>query len=72
MKDPNTIRIRSANLPFIVACNQCRREFLNWPGSTPCCGSIAYESASGDQARAHPLYLASVEKGNDPETEIYA
>lgn len=28
---------------FTVACNVCGNWLENWVGSTPCCGSIAYE-----------------------------
>jgi len=28
---------------FTVACNVCGNWYENWFGSTPCCGSIAYE-----------------------------
>jgi predicted ATP-dependent serine protease len=27
---------------FWVRCNVCGTQYLNWSGSTPCCGSIAY------------------------------
>ncbi len=28
--------------PFVVECNVCKKQYDNWVGSTPCCGSIAY------------------------------
>ena len=27
---------------FTVECNVCKQRYINWTGSTPCCGSIAY------------------------------
>jgi len=27
---------------FWARCNVCGTQYLNWSGSTPCCGSIAY------------------------------
>ncbi len=27
---------------FWVECNVCKNQLLNWTGSTPCCGSLAY------------------------------
>jgi len=28
---------------FTVQCNVCSQQYNNWVGSTPCCGSIAYQ-----------------------------
>ena len=30
------------NEEFTVECNVCGHRYLNWSGSTPCCGSIAF------------------------------
>ena len=32
---------------FIVECNVCRTQYKNHVGSTPCCGSIAFDVESG-------------------------
>lgn len=29
--------------PYFVKCDACGVVFENWPGSTPCCGSLASE-----------------------------
>ena len=57
--------IEPAKYPFVVACAQCHHEYLNWPGSTPCCGSIADEVVCGEAAMTHPLVLAAKEAGKD-------
>jgi len=28
---------------FTVECNVCKQWYDNWVGSTPCCGSIAFQ-----------------------------
>jgi len=30
------------NKDFWVECNVCGQRYLNWSGSTPCCGSLAF------------------------------
>lgn len=35
--------IESTEENFTVECNVCKQWLENWVGSTPCCGSIAYE-----------------------------
>jgi len=27
---------------WMVECNVCGRRYINWTGSTPCCGSLAF------------------------------
>ena len=27
---------------FTVECNVCKQHYVNWTGSTPCCGSLAF------------------------------
>ena len=34
--------MRNKEKDFIVECNVCKQRYINWTGSTPCCGSIAY------------------------------
>lgn len=54
-----------AEYPFVVACDQCRMEYLNWPGSTPCCGSIASKVCAGAEAMEHPLVKAAIAEGRN-------
>ena len=30
-----------------VECNVCKQHYINWRGSTPCCGSLAYLVENG-------------------------
>lgn len=64
-EEKNTVTIKAAKYPFVVACDQCRTEYLNWPGSTPCCGSIAYEVVCGEAAMTHPLVVGALAEGKD-------
>lgn len=44
---------------FTVQCDQCRQQFDNWVGSTPCCGSIAYlVGEDGEVSKKVSLYTS--------------
>jgi hypothetical protein len=40
MNTENTPASRETN--FTVECDTCGKHYLNWSGSTPCCGSITF------------------------------
>lgn len=41
---------------FWVKCNVCKQHLLNWTGSTPCCGSIAYLVENGIETNKISLF----------------
>lgn len=42
---------------FTVECNVCKQWHDNWVGSTPCCGSIAYEVDKKTGEVKHNFFL---------------
>ena len=44
---------------FTVECNVCKQQYVNWVGSTPCCGSLAYLVAKyGSTSKKVSLYTS--------------
>jgi hypothetical protein len=44
---------------FEVECNVCKQRLINWTGSTPCCGSIAF-LVENDEATSKLSLFASI------------
>ena len=45
------------NTDFYVKCNVCKQVLKNWVGSTPCCGSIAYECDENGENESTTFFL---------------
>jgi len=43
---------------FWVECNVCGHRLLNWTGSTPCCGSIAFIVEDGNKTGKMSLFAS--------------
>ena len=41
---------------FTVECNVCKQHYINWRGSTPCCGSLAYLVENGVVSKKDNLF----------------
>lgn len=44
---------------FTVECNVCKQHYVNWTGSTPCCGSLAF-IVDGDIFTDNDNYISIV------------
>jgi hypothetical protein len=55
---------------FYVKCNMCEAVLKDWIGSTPCCGSIAYECDKDgkvdEKMRVH-LYVSTRHEEEAPQ-----
>jgi hypothetical protein len=47
---------------FYVKCNVCKQVLKNWVGSTPCCGSIAYECDENGENESKTFFLYGIVK----------
>jgi hypothetical protein len=41
---------------YIVECDVCKQQYINWAGSTPCCGSIAWLIEDGIATKKLSLF----------------
>lgn len=55
---------------FWVECNVCKNHLLNWTGSTPCCGSIAYRVLDNGEISKNFMVFTSMNGGPITSTEI--
>jgi len=55
---------------YWVECNVCGQRYKNWAGSTPCCGSLAFEVGVDGKKGDNAIIFASIDGGKIEEVKL--
>jgi len=47
---------------IITQCSCCKQQYENWPGSTPCCGALAFV-VEDDKVTSKTFLFTSINNG---------